>query len=60
MGKNKPTNLMSCRKLSRMINSVLEKMKQVTITYKTVNNILEKHYGKPKKIRKAFLFIGVV
>ena len=59
--KNKPTSLMSCRKISRMINSVLEKRneidgqgKQVTITYKTVNNILKKHYGKPKRIRKVF------
>ena len=37
---------MSCRKISRMINGVHEKRneidgqgKQVTITYKTVNNI---------------------
>ena len=59
--KNKPTSSMSCRKIAQMINSVLEKKNErdakgkiISITYKTVNNILKKHYGKPKKVRKVF------
>ena len=45
--KNKPTSAMSCRKISRMINNVLQrkgetdgKGKIMSITYKTMNNIL--------------------
>ena len=52
---------MSCRKIARMINNVLQrkgetdsKGKIMSITYKTVSNILKKHYGRPKKIRKVF------
>ena len=59
--KNKPTSAMSCRKIARMINNVLQrkgetdsKGKIVSITYKTVSNILKKHYGRPKKILKVF------
>ena len=61
LAKNKPTSAMSCRKISRMINNVLQrkgetdsKGKIMSITYKTVSNILKKHYGRPKKIRKVF------
>ena len=52
--KNKPTSAMSCR---RMINNVLQrkgetdsKGKIMSITYKTVSDILKNHYGKSKKI----------
>ena len=52
---------MSCRKIARMINNVLQrkgetdsKAKIVSITYKTVRNILKKHYERQKKIRKVF------
>ena len=52
---------MSCRKVSLMINNVLQKKgetdrkgKIMCITYKTMSNILKKHYGRPKKIRKVF------
>ena len=61
LAKNKPTSAMSCRKISRMINNVLQrkgetdsKDKIISITYKTMSNILKKHYGRPKKIRKVF------
>jgi len=44
-----------------MINSVLlqkkevnKNNKQITVSDKTVNNILKEHYGRPKKIRKVF------
>ena len=51
--KNKPTSSMSCRTITKKINSVLEKRNEVdkkgniiSVTYKTVNNILKKYYGK--------------
>ena len=44
-----------------MINNVLQrkgetdsKGKIMSITYKTMSNILKKHHGRPKKIRKVF------
>ena len=44
-----------------MIKNVLQRKSEtdssgkiISITYKTVNNILKKHYGRPKKIRKVF------
>ena len=44
-----------------MINNVLQRKSEtdssgkiMSITYKTVNNILKKHYGRPIKIRKVF------
>ena len=61
MAKNKPTSSMSCRKIARMINNVLRLKNErdnkgniLSISYKTVNNILKDYYGKPKKIRKVF------
>ena len=52
---------MSSRKISSMINSVLQKRNEVdylnrplSITYRTISNYLRDYYGKPKKIRKAF------
>ena len=59
--RNKTTSSMSCRKISSMINSILDKRKEVdqrnrpiSISYRTINNYLSEYYGKPKKIRKAF------
>ena len=59
--RNKTTSLMSCRKISSMINSVLNKRNEVdkrnkplTISYRTINNYLRQYYGKHRKIRKAF------
>ena len=59
--KNKPTSSMCFRTIAQKINSVLEKRNEVdkkgniiSVTYKTVNNILKKYFGKPKKIRKVF------
>ena len=52
---------MSCRTMAQKINSVLEKRNEVdkkeniiSVTYKTINNILKKYYGKPEKIGKLF------
>ena len=59
--RNKTTSSMSSRKISSMINSVLQKRNEVdylnrplSITYRTISNYLRDYYGKPKKIRKAF------
>ena len=59
--KNKPTSLMSCRKIAAKINRVLKLKKELdnkgkilSVSYKTVNNILKEFYGRPKKIRKVF------
>ena len=59
--KNKTTSTMSCRKISTMINSVLQKRNEVdkknrtiSISYRTISNYLKEYYGKPRKIRKAF------
>ena len=61
LAKNKTTSTMSCRKISVMINSILNKRNEVdkrnrplSISYRTINNYLKEYYGKPKKIRKAF------
>ena len=50
--KNKPTSSMSCWTIAQKISSVLEKRNEVdkkgniiSVTYKTVNNILKKYYG---------------
>ena len=47
--KNKPTSAMTCRKISRMNNNVLQRKGEtdskdilMSITYKTVSNILKK------------------
>ena len=59
--KNKPTSSMSCRKIAAKINRVLKLKKEfdnkgkiLSVSYKTVNNILKEFYGRPKKIRKVF------
>ena len=59
--KNKPTSLLSCRKSAAKINRVLKLKKELdnkgkilSVSYKTVNNILKEFYGRPKKIRKVF------
>ena len=61
MAKNKPTSSMSCRKIAAKINRLFEqkneldkKGKILSVSYKTVNNILKEFYGRPKKIRKVF------
>ena len=58
---NKTTSLRSSRKISYMINSVLEKKgevdkkgKKLSIHFTTVNNYLKEYFGRPKKIRKVF------
>ena len=50
--KNKPTSLMSCRKIAAKINRVLKLKKELdnkgkilSVSYKTVNNILKEFYG---------------
>jgi len=59
--KNKTISQRSCRKIAMMLNSVLKNTgevdgngNQITISFNTVNNILKKYYGRPKKIRKVF------
>ena len=60
LAKNKTTSSMSCRRISRIIDTALLKRnikykgKQMKISFKTVSNYLRKIYGKPKKIRKVF------
>ena len=60
LARNKTTSSMSCRKISRIINSALLKRnikyrgKQMKISFKTVSNYLKEIYGRPKKIRKVF------
>ena len=43
--KNLPIISMNCRKIAKR-----------SITYKTVNNNLKKHYGIPKNILKYFIY----
>ena len=59
--RNKTTSTMSSRKICTMINSVLNKRNEVdykkrpiSISYRTISNYLKEHYGRPKKIRRAF------
>ena len=60
LARNKTTSNMSCRKISRIINTALIKRnikykgKQLKISFKTVSNYLREIYGRPKKIRKVF------
>ena len=60
LAKNKTTSNMSCRKISRIINTSLNKRnikyrgKQLKISFKTISNYLREIYGRPKKLRKAF------
>ena len=59
--KNRPVSECSSRIMARIINKKLKKDKikdsdgnQLTIGYRTVNNILNKFIGKPRAIRKVF------
>ena len=60
LAKNKTTSCMSCRRISRIINTALIKRnvrykgKPMKISFKTVSNYLKEVYVKPKKIRKVF------
>ena len=63
--KNKPTSSMSCRKIAAKINRILKLKKEfdnkgkiLSVSYKTVNNILKEFYGRSKKIRKVFFVRG--
>ena len=58
---NRPVSECSSRNMARILNRELKREKikdskerQLTIGYRTVNNILNKFIGKPKKIRKVF------
>ena len=60
---NKTTSFRSSRKISVMINNVLEKKgekdkngKKLSVHFTTVNNYLKEYFGRPKKIRKVFYF----
>ena len=55
-----PRNI-SCRKISTMVNSILQKRNEVDklnrnilIYYKTINNYLKEYYNKERKKRKTF------
>ena len=62
LARNKTTSTMSCRKIARIINTsfskrnIMQNGKPLNISFKTVSNYLKKVYGKPKKIRKVFIF----
>ena len=60
---NQTTSFRSSRKISYMINSILEKRgevdkngKRVSVHFTTVNNYLKEYFGKPREIRKVFYF----
>ena len=60
--KNKPTSAMGCRKISRMINNVLQrkgetdsKGKIMSIAYKSMSIILKNHYGRQKRSERYFI-----
>ena len=62
--QNRPVSECSSRTLARIINKKLKKGKekdsegnQLTIGYRTINTILNKFVGKPRRIRKVFFFI---
>ena len=60
LARNKTTSTMSCRKISRIINTpfskrnIMQNGKPLNISFKTVSNYLKEVYGKQKKIRKVF------
>ena len=61
VAQNRPVSECSSRIMARIINKKFKKDKikdyegrQLTIRYRTINNILNKFVGKPKKIRQVF------
>ena len=59
--QNRPVSECSSRMMTRILNKKLKKDKikdnqgsQLTVSYRTINNILNKFIGKPRKIRKVF------
>ena len=63
LASNKLVSECSSRIITRILNKKLKqdkvkdnKKKQLTIGYRTVNKILNKFIGKPRKIRKVFFY----
>ena len=57
LAKDKTTSTMSSARITKYINLMLQRDKMnMTISKATVCRILKKEYGKPRKIKKVFLF----
>ena len=61
IASNRPVSECSSRNMARVLNKKLKKEKitdskkrQLTIGYRTINKILNKFIGEPRKIRKVF------